>query len=147
MTKKSAILPIVIVGLIVVGITVAGFLLLDFEATAVNTWALVFLLFSEVVLFGGLIAIRLKSAGHAPVFMKAGVSTALFIYFFTTVVITFLSRFFRANVNAYVFLQLATAAFFAIIVVSILAFSRSINRRNELDSEKVNSTEAKRGGF
>ena len=147
MINKNGVLPVGIVGLIVVALTVAGFFLLNFERTAVNTWALVFLLTSEVALFGGLIAVRLKSEGHAPVFMKAGVSTSLFIYFFTTVVITFTARFFRANVNAYVFLHLATVAFFAIIIISLLAFSRVVNRRNAIDSEKVHTTQAKRGGF
>ena len=147
MNNKSGVLPILIVGLIVVGLTLAGFFLLNFDRTVVGVWALAFLLLSEVALFGGLIAVRLKSEGHAPVFMRAGVSVALVLYFLATLVIFFTSRLFSANVNAYIFLQLATVAFFAIIIVSLLAVSRRINQRNMIDSEKVNTTEAKRGGF
>ena len=147
MNNKSGVLPIVVVGFIVIGLTLAGFFLLNYDRTVVGVWAIAFLLLSEVVLFGGLIAVRLKSEGHAPVFMKAGVSTALVIYFITTLIIFFTSRLFSANVNAYIFLQLATVAFFAIIIIAVVAVSRRINQRNMIDADKVNTTEAKRGGF
>ena len=145
--NSSSVLPIVIIGLIVVGVTLAGFFLLNFGRTAVGAWALAFLLLAEVMLFGGLIVIRLKSAGHAPVFMKAGISTALVFYFFAAAINAFVSRFFTTNLNSYVFLQLATFAFFAIIIIALAAVSRRIYQRNMIDADKVGTTEAKRGGF
>ena len=147
MGKKGGVLPIAIVAVIVISFTLAVFFLLDIERAALNLWALAFLLLSEAILFGGLIAVRLSGAGHSVVFMKSGVTATLLLYFVVTLISMFFTRIFTDNVNAFILMELAIFALFAIITVSILAFSRSLRRRESEDAAKVGSTEARRGGF
>ncbi|MCL2365821.1 MAG: hypothetical protein FWC75_02110 [Oscillospiraceae bacterium] len=147
MRSKSGVLPISLIGIIMVALTLVAFFLLDIERIAVHIWALAFLLLSEVVLFGGLIGLRFAGASHSSVFLRAGVSTSLVLYFVATLISALFAGFFRDRINSFILIELAIIAFFAIITISILAWSRSIARRNEADMAKIGTNEPKRGGF
>ena len=147
MRENRGILAICVIGIIVVSFTFAAFFLLDIERTNLNIWALAFLVLSEVVLFGGLIGIRIAGASHNILFLRLGISSTLFIYFAATLISVLLAGVFGDRVNAFILLQLAIVALAAITVVAILAFSKSTQRRNEIDAKKVGTNEPKRGGF
>ena len=147
MRNKSVTLPISAIGVIVVLFTLAMYFLLDIERNALNRWALGFLLLSEVIMFGGLIALRRAAPVHSSVFVKSGVTAALSLYFATTINSVFLSGLFTNNLNAFILIELGILALFAIVTITILAFSGSIGRRSNEDASKTGSNEAKRGGF
>jgi hypothetical protein len=147
MRSRIGYIALLITGAIVVVFTLAAFFLLDIEKTTINRWALAFLLLSEFVLFGGLIGLCFTSVGHAKLFLRAGVSSALSLYFIATLISIFLVRILRDNLNVFILVQLAVIAFFAIVIVCVLAFSRVIAHRNEADISKVGTNEPKRGGF
>ena len=98
-------------------------------------------------MFGGLIGVRHTKAGHSTVFMSSGMTVTLALYFAVTLASVFLSGLFSGNLNAFILMELGIIALFAVITISILAFSRSIRRRENEDYSKVDSNEAKRGGF
>ena len=135
-----------LVGAIVVALTLAAFFLLDFERTTIHWWALAFLLLSEVLLFSGLIAVRFAGGDYGKLFLRAGLSTTLVLYFaFTLVSVLFVGLF--QNLNRFILLQLAIVALFAIITVAVLAFSRKIPMQEEASLDSVDVTAPKRGGF
>ena len=147
MKNKNAALPILAIGIIVILFTLAVFFLLRIERNALNLWALSFLLLSEVIVIGGLIGVRRANAEHGAVFMRAGITTTLTLYLAAVAVCSILAELFSSNLNAFILVQLGIFALFAIITISILAFSRGLGRRESEDATKVGSNEAKRGGF
>lgn len=147
MRIKSGVFSICIIGLIVIAFTLAAFFLLDIDKVPVNIWALIFLLVSEIALFGGLAGLRLVNENHSLVFLRAGVTTALSLYCAATFIIVFFTGAFYNKLNSFILIELAVVALFSIITVSIVTWSRSIARRNEADIAKVGSNEPKRGGF
>ena len=147
MKIHTGVVATAIIGLIVVAFTLAAFFLLEVERIAVNRWAFAFLLLSQIVLFGGLIGLRSTGENHANLFIRAGVSTALSLYFAATMVSVLFAGAFRDNLNMFILIQLAIIALFSIITISLFACSRRIARRNEIDLKKVGTNELKRGGF
>ena len=147
MRNKNGIFSIGIIGLIVIVFSLAAFFLLDIEKISVHIWALTFLLLSEIVLFGGLIGLRFTGGNSSIVFLRSGISTALLLYFAATLVSVFFSGMFKEKLNTFILIELAIIVLFSIIIISILAWSRGIARRNEADMAKVGTNEPKRGGF
>jgi len=147
MRSKTGVVAIGVIGIIVVAFSLTAFFLLNIERVAVNGWALAFLLLSELALFGGLIGLRFTGANHSKVFLESGVSVALSLYFASTLVSVLFAGAFRENLNTFILIELAVIALFAIITISIIAWSGSIARRNDSDTEKVGTNEPKRGGF
>ena len=147
MQKSTSIKSLALIGAVVIAFTLAVFFLLGLETSAINLWAFGFLLFAEIVLFGSLIGMQFAGSNHNSVFMAAGLTTALALYFFVTLILTFLSGLFKGSENAFVLIELAVITLFAITTIAIFAFSRGISDRNKEDAAKIGSTEAKRGGF
>ena len=147
MRKNQSITAIAVVGSIVVLFTIIAFFLLGIERTSLNWLALMFLLLSEGVLFGGLIALRFAGAKHSRVFLTTGITTTLSLYFAVTLVSVLLAGFFGENLNGFILMELGIIALFAVIIVCVLAASRRISERKQADLEKVGSQEYKRGGF
>jgi len=147
MQNSKRVLPIVIVGGIVTAFTIVTFFLLGIERTSLQWLALAFLILSELVLFGGLIALRFAGEKHSKVFLTAGISTSLSLYFIVTLVSVLLSGLFGDNVSRFILMELGIIALFAVIIVCLSAASRSISNRNKADVEKIGSNEYKRGGF
>lgn len=147
MRIKNGVLSIGIVGLIVIAFSLAVFFLLDIEKNAVNIWALSFLLLSEAVLFGGLIGLRFAGGNHNAVFLRAGVTTTLSLYFAATLISVFFTGSFEDELKKFILLEIAIVALFLIAAISIIAWSSGIARRNDADVAKVGTNEPKRGGF
>ncbi|MCL2078936.1 MAG: hypothetical protein FWH17_03730 [Oscillospiraceae bacterium] len=147
MKSRNGIISIGIIGAIVLALTLAAFFLLGIEKSTVNIWALSFLLLSICALFGGLIWLRFAGSQHSKVFLKLGVTTALTLYFGVTFASVFFAGLLKEKLNTFILMELSIIALFAIIIVAILAFSRRVARRNEIDTAKVGSNEPKRGGF
>jgi len=147
MKNKNSSAPIAVIGIIVIAFTIAAFFLLDIERIAIFLWALGFLLLSEIILFVGLICVRKESAKQANVFMRSGVTSVLLLYVVATVVVTLLAGSFADNLNVFILIELGVIAIFTIVTIAILAFSRSIARRNAEDASKVDVDQPKRGGF
>jgi Na+/proline symporter len=140
-------IPTGVIGIIVIAFSLAAFFLLDIETSAVNVWALTFLLLSECVLFGGLMGLQFLRARHSNVFLRTGTATALFLYFAATVISVFFAGLFKEKLNTFILIELTIIALFAIVAISVFAFSRMIEHRSEEDTLKVGSNEPKRGGF
>jgi len=147
MRSKNGVMAIGVIGIIVIVFSIAAFFLLDIERIAVNSWALAFLLLSELTLFGGLIGLRFTGEYHSTVFLKSGVTTALSLYFIATLISALFAGSFRENLNIFILIELAIIAFVAIIIISTFAWSRRVARLNEEDMTKVGTNDPKRGGF
>ena len=147
MKNKNGVVPIGVIGIIAIIFSVADFFLLDIERTAVHWWALAFLLLSEVTLFGGLIGLRYTRAAYSRFFLKSGIGSALTLYFVVTLVSVLFAGAFRENLNIFILIQLAIVVLFAVIIVSLSAFSRKLERQGEEDIKKIGVNEPKRGGF
>ena len=146
MRNKIGVVALGVTGIIMVAFSLVAFFLLDIERIAVNVWALVFLLLSEIVLFGGLIGLRYIRADNNKLFLTAGVSTTLSLYFLATLVSVFFAGLFSERLNTFILIELAIIVFFVITTISIITWSRGL-RRNEADAAKAGTDEPKRGGF
>ena len=147
MSNNNNVLPIAIIGLIVVAITLAGFFLLEIAHILINIWALSFLLLSELVLFAGLMILRISNAPYNTIFLKAGVTSALILYFAATFVTALLAGMFVDRLHVYILIKLCIIAFFTIIAIVLVSFAKKITYSNMTDAPKVESHEPKRGGF
>ena len=145
--NKVGVISLGIIGTIIITFTLATFFLLGIERIAVNIWALAFLLLSETALFGGLIGLRFAGTDHSKLFLRAGISSALSLYFVATFVSVLFAGAFKERLNTFILIELAIISLFAIIIIAICAWSNVIARRSEADVKKVGNTEPKRGGF
>jgi len=138
---------IAVAGTLVMAFTIAAFFLLGIERIPVNKWALVFLVLSELALFGGLIGLRSVDEDHNKVFLKSGVTTSLLLYFIVTLASMLLTGQFQENPRTFIVIELAILVFFAIVTVAICAWSPAIAGRDEADREKIGTGGPKRGEF
>jgi len=144
---KKSVFPMVLVGIILISFTVTAFLLLEFEKTVFNYCALAFLLLSEAVLFTGLVCLRFTGKNNNPVFLKTGMSAALVLYFLATLASVFIGGLLISNLNIFILIELAIIVLFSIAAIAVYSFSRSVRDNENEDIKKVQSHEAKRGGF
>ena len=147
---KRSIGALMIIGVIVVAVTVGAFFLLNIEKIVLHTWSFSFLLLAEFVLCVGLILTKTLVGNHSGIFVRAGIPSALLLYFITVVICTFLTRCFQDNLNTFILLQLVVIAVFAIAIVLILTFSNRIDLSDRKVLEKMEMEEfkkPKRGGF
>ena len=122
--NDSGFAAIGVIGAIVIAFTVGAFFLMNVERTALNVWALSFLLLSEVVLFAGMICLRYTRS--AAVFVRSGAVVVLWMYFFVTLATVLFARAFADHLNGFVLLQLGIVALFAISMVAIVAIGRRL---------------------
>lgn len=134
-------------GAIIIAFTLGAFFLLDIERIALYIWALAFLLLSEVILCLGLLGAMSLGANHSKVFARTGLTGVLSLYFISTLIsVVFVGKFVE-KLNSFILMELGIISLFAIVAMSVLAFSRNIKRINDKDAQKVGSNEPKRGGF
>ena len=137
-----------IIGAIVMLFTVALFALLSFEWLVLHTWSLVFTLLAQIVFFGGLVAISFFEQSHNKVFFRSGLTSALFLYLMATILVTnVFTWMFPLSINIFVLINLGIIAFFAVILVAVLAFSKRLATVDAKSHDAVHETKAKRGGF
>ena len=147
MRNKNNIVSIGIIGIIVIALSLAVFFLSGVEKITINILALMFLLLSEFVLFGGLIGLRLNGANHGKVFLNAGIGTTLILYFLATLISTLFTGAFIEKLNRFILIEVVIIALSAIVMILVFASSRGIERSNEKDMSKVGNIKPKRGGF
>jgi len=135
------------IGIIAIAFTLAFFFLMDIEPIAVNIWALIFVILSEIVFFGGLMRLRNVGADHNLVFLRAGFVASLSIYLSATLISAFFTGAFRDRLNIFILIQLAIIAVFLVAAIVLYTSSRNITRRNLDDELKVGTKEPKRGNF
>lgn len=134
--RKGSGTTIGMIGAITVVFTMIAFFLSEIERSALHLWALAFLLLAEVVLCSGLIAVKSLDANHSKVLVRSGITGALSLYFFITLVSILFAGQFRDRVNIFIILELGIIALFAVIILMILACSRSIAGRNRRMNER-----------
>lgn len=145
--RKKDIMSTGAIGIIVITLSLATFFLMEIDRGAVSLWAIIFLLLSEVILFGGLIGLRLTGAKHGKVFLQAGIISTLLLYFIATLIVTLFAGAFRTRLNIFVLIEISIISVSAIITALMLAFAHRIEHNNEKDFKKIGTAEAKRGGF
>jgi len=128
MLRKIVGMPLGIAGILVVTFTIVSFFLLGIEKSHLYISALVFLLISEIALFGGLIWLRLSGENHSRVFLRSGFMVTLGLYFAVTLVTVLLAGIFYDNVNLFILLEFSIIAIFSIILIAVFAFSRRISK-------------------
>lgn len=141
--RKKGVASIGVIGILVITLSLATFFLMGIERGAVSLWAISFLLLSEVVLIGGIIGLRL----HGKLFLQAGIGTTLLLYFLATLISVLFAGALRERLNMFILIELGIIAVSAVIAVLILAFAHRMDRSSEEDIEKIETTQAKRGGF
>lgn len=126
MQYKTGIIPTIIIGLIVISFSVTAFFLLDIEKVPLYWWALGFLVLSELVLFSGLICVRLLGANRSKVFMRSGIVATLFLYFLVTLISIIFTSSFTGKLNTFILMELAIIVICTIIIISVFPISRRI---------------------
>jgi len=147
MRKEKGFAAIAAIGIIVISFTLAAFFLLEIEHVSVNIWALTFLLLSESVLFGGIILLRNIGTFQNKVFLRAGVTVSLSLYFLATLICSLFSGALINSLNTFILMNIAIIAFVSITLTSIISLSHRIGRNNLDDFNKIGTKEPKRGGF
>ncbi len=133
-----------------VTLVLAGFFLLGIEKTALNFWALGFLLFSITFsIFVSLAGDFLRST-RENVFNIVGVYSAIAIYHIAVIICTVFTPIFRENIGTFIFIQIAINVVFIIILIAIIGFTGHIYKVDDRTFDKIKSGEydsPKRGGF
>ena len=128
MLRKIVGMPLGIVGIIVVTFTMISFFLLGIEKSPLYISALMFLLISEIALFGGLIWLGQSGENHSKIFLRIGFMLTLGLYFAVTLITVLLAGIFYDNVNLFILLEFSIIVVFAIILIVVFAFSRRIGK-------------------
>jgi hypothetical protein len=107
------------------------------EKESVDIAALIMVLFSEIVLFGGIAALNLFTGYKDRIFIKSSIITTLFLYWAAAVIFSLLScRIYAGNVSGFVTVHLAVFGIALIILILIAVSFRSVS---ENDPKIINS--------
>ena len=119
------------VGLIVVATTIAVYLLSDFTKTPSGIVSLSFVLLAELILCGFIIGIGFMNKVPNRLFLRAGIISALSLYFVATVILFLISRLFVSNINTLWIFEIILLAMIMVIVIIIILFSSRVNSGNQ----------------
>ena len=131
MSKTFKNLIISIVGLVTILTTICGFFIFGFNRAIVLNTAFGFLLFSEFLLFGGLLILRNINFSSDNLFLNVGITTTIFIYFLLTAVIFVFSDVFESKINFLIGFEIILFAILAVILAVIIFFGVHIKENNE----------------
>lgn len=133
MNHKTKLLLNIFMGLIVIAMTLLIFFL-GFSKQPkifIDYISLIFIIFSEVILFGGMILVLYNGAKVNKIIMRAGVISTLFLYWiFTILTSVFFKLMFNDNVSTFVIIQFMAIAIVAIIIISLVIFASQVERSN-----------------
>lgn len=137
MKKNGGTILFAVLGVLFIFATVCIFLLADFPRTVLYGWSLSFVLFSEILLFGGLLILNRVSVGPNGVFIRSGVAVVLTMYFFATVFSSLFSGLF-VLVNKFLLVQVIIFAVAAALIALLVFFSAKVNQsdKNTQDNRK-----------
>ena len=131
MQNRAGNKSISVVNLILLAMAVGLFLFfVDIEMIILRVLALIFIVCAGVVLVAWPIFFAFAARNYSPVFLNAGVSSTLFLYFFATVILAFLVNVFGGNVGLYVVTNLVLIAVTAIVVIIVSASARRIAKND-----------------
>lgn len=116
-----------IIGFLLIAITCCIFFLFGFEKTAARILALCFVLFSEILLFVGLLILSFYNDLVNQVFIRSGVIGVLSLYFASTVTLSLFSHAFSDSVTPLVLTEIIFLAVMLIVLTLLLFFSLRIN--------------------
>lgn len=133
MNNKTKLLLNIFMGLIVIVMTLLIFFLGFSKQTKIfiDYISLIFVIFSEVILFGGMSLVLYSRVRVNKLIMRAGVISTLFLYLiFTILTSVFFKLIFSDNVSTFVIIQLMAIAIVAIIIISLVIFASQVERSN-----------------
>jgi hypothetical protein len=138
MNKSSRRLITGLIGLIVISVTLVGFFIGfgNGQKENIDYIALVFVLISELVLFGMMIFIdNFKNKANG-LFLHSGIISALVLYWIATTLISILlPGVLKDNINAFITVQILVLALSAIIVLLIIIASSAVKDKGEKTAE------------
>jgi len=131
MENKGRAIAAAIIGLIVIAVTFIIFF------TAISKWetihlvSLLFIILTELIVVCGFIAVDNYAQHSSGVMLRSGAFSLLFLYFIATVIVSimFLTGF-GSSIKWLVALQLVIMAITAIIMVLLIANSKSLYEKN-----------------
>lgn len=145
MIKK--ILPLFLIHSIIIAFTFVAFSLLSVEVSAINVWALIFIVISELVAFSVFTYLRISEKSFNNIFLKSGIIISVSIYFIATLAFGIFSIILMNNINIFFLIQIAIISLFAIVMILLISFSGRISKRNSEDIDKADIRVPKRGGL
>lgn len=102
------------------------------EKESIDLAALWLVLFSELVLFGGIVALNLYEGYKDKVFIKSGIISTLFLYWAVVTAFSLLARrSYANNISGFVTVHLVVFGIAVIISILIAASYKTISERNE----------------
>jgi hypothetical protein len=134
MSNKAKTLANSVIAFIVIIITLKTFLSINAVSgkTAIDWYALIFVLISEAALFGGIIITTTGRITVNSMLLKVGVITTLAIYWIASIVIsTFTRGVFMDNIGGFVTTHMILCAIVAIIIIIFWMFASSISAKDE----------------
>lgn len=129
--KKQNKLVIAAIGFLVILLTVVGFFLLNITKDALHYWALTFLLFAQIMFFGGLVTINSLSERHNALFSKIGITVTLSLYLFVVIISLFFTNNFSKNLNGFIFMELLFVILLAVLILVTTIVSKNIANNDQ----------------
>ena len=145
MIKK--ILPLILIFSIIIVFTLVAFFLMSVELSAINVWALIFIVISELAAFSLFTYLRITKKSIDNVFLKSGTIMSVSIYLIATLTFGIIAIILMNNLNIFFLIQIAIISLFAIVMILLFSFSDRISKRNSEDINKADIREPKRGGL
>ena len=119
MNKPLKLVSTAIIGLIVVGITTAVFFLGTAAPRTTLDWlSLLFLLFSEFLVFGMLIYLTISASSSSQRIIRAGILSTIGIYWLISIVLVFLRNLFTEHQNTFIITNIILIGI--VIIISLL---------------------------
>lgn len=131
MSKYDKILSSAVIGAIVIAATFLIFFLTRTQKTSLDGAALLFVLISEIILFGGIIFILCDRSRSDKTVIKIGMVSALSIYFIAAVLTAFLRRGFKENLNGFILANALFIMFTAVVFILLAVVSFKISSSNQ----------------
>lgn len=134
MSNKAKTLANSVIAAIVIIITLKVFLSINAVSarTAIDWYALIFVLISEAVLFGGIILTTTGKIVINSMLLRVGVITTLSIYWIASIVVSTFGRdIFMGNTGGFVTAHMILCAIAAVIIIVLWMFASSISAKDE----------------
>lgn len=128
-----------LIGLIVIAVTLVVFFFgfsVNIQKQTIDYLALLFVLTSEVVLFGVMMVLIANKNSGDQIFLHSGLMSTLTIYWLvTTMVSIFVNPVFKGNLFSFITVQVMILGITAIIVISIILSALNIRNQNTKTSD------------
>lgn len=130
MNKKLQNTTLGIIGVITLLATLSVYYFMHVEQTPANICAILFVLASECIFFGGLFALGNNNALSNSLFAKSGIISSLTLCLLVTIVLALFIGAFKNALNVYIIIQIIIFLVFTIAILSLIAFAKMISSSN-----------------